>query len=61
MEALWFGVPMVAVPQAADQFANAAQIAQLGIGRTLLRDGIGSQDLKGAVSDIDGTRPWPND
>ncbi len=31
-EALWFGVPTVAIPQAVDQFANAARLAELGAG-----------------------------
>ncbi|WP_156399449.1 macrolide family glycosyltransferase [Rhodococcus sp. Leaf278] len=31
-EALWFGVPTVAVPQAVDQFGNAAMLAELGVG-----------------------------
>lgn len=32
MEALSFGVPMVAVPQAWDQYLNGSRIAQLGVG-----------------------------
>ncbi|MDZ7930830.1 MAG: macrolide family glycosyltransferase [Rhodococcus sp. (in: high G+C Gram-positive bacteria)] len=31
-EALWFGVPTVAIPQAVDQFGNAAMLAELGVG-----------------------------
>ena len=34
-EALWFGVPSVAVPQAADQFGNAVMLQALGVGRQL--------------------------
>ncbi len=34
-EGLWFGVPMVAVPQAVDQPANAAQLAALGVATVL--------------------------
>lgn len=34
-EGLWFGVPMVAVPQAVDQPANAARLEALGVGRHL--------------------------
>jgi MGT family glycosyltransferase len=34
-EALWSGVPCVAVPQAVDQFANAARLAELGVGVVL--------------------------
>jgi MGT family glycosyltransferase len=32
-EGLWYGVPMVAVPQAVDQFMNADRIVELGVGR----------------------------
>ncbi|MBL7255388.1 glycosyl transferase [Actinoplanes sp. LDG1-01] len=34
-EGLSCGVPMIAAPQAADQFQNAEQLAALGIGRTI--------------------------
>ncbi len=34
-EALWYGVPTVALPQAVDQPANAAQLEALGVGRQL--------------------------
>ena len=34
-EALWFGVPTVAYPQAVDQFANAERLAALGLGRPI--------------------------
>lgn len=34
-EGLWFGVPMVAVPQAVDQPANAARLETIGVGRHL--------------------------
>jgi MGT family glycosyltransferase len=32
VESLWFGVPTVAVPQAVDQFTNAAQLEAIGAG-----------------------------
>ncbi|CRZ16580.1 macrolide family glycosyltransferase [Mycolicibacterium neworleansense] len=34
-EGLWFGVPMVAIPQAVDQPANAARLETIGVGRHL--------------------------
>lgn len=34
-EGLWYGVPMVAVPQAVDQPANAARLEHIGVGRHL--------------------------
>ncbi|GAA3024335.1 glycosyltransferase, MGT family [Actinokineospora globicatena] len=35
MEALHFAVPMIAIPQAVDQFLNAPRIAELGLGTHL--------------------------
>jgi MGT family glycosyltransferase len=35
MESLVLGVPMVVAPQAADQFANAGRVAELGLGRAV--------------------------
>lgn len=34
-EGLWHGVPMVAVPQAVDQFGNADRLVELGVARRL--------------------------
>jgi MGT family glycosyltransferase len=34
-EGLWHGVPMLAVPQAVDQFANADRLVELGVARRL--------------------------
>ena len=34
-EGLWHGVPMVAVPQAVDQFANADRLVELGVAHRL--------------------------
>lgn len=34
-EGLWYGVPMIAVPQAVDQPANAAHLEEIGAGRYL--------------------------
>jgi len=36
-ESLWFGVPTVAIPQAVDQFTNAAQLESIGAGRAPAR------------------------
>ncbi|MEW5809641.1 MAG: macrolide family glycosyltransferase [Actinomycetota bacterium] len=37
-EALWFGVPTVALPQAVDQPANADRLEEIGVGRHLRAD-----------------------
>ncbi|OZF34917.1 UDP glycosyltransferase [Rhodococcus sp. 14-2496-1d] len=49
-EALWFGVPTVAVPQAVDQFGNAAMLAELGVGVHLEFEKVTSASLAGAVA-----------
>lgn len=48
-EALWFGVPTVAVPQAVDQFDNAARLADLGVGRHLTADPPSAAELRDAL------------
>jgi MGT family glycosyltransferase len=37
-EALWYAVPMIAVPQAVDQPLNSAHLETLGVGRHLIGD-----------------------
>ncbi|MGW4065737.1 macrolide family glycosyltransferase [Amycolatopsis sp. NPDC004747] len=51
-EALWFGVPTVAIPQAADQFGNAAQLEALGVGRHLPADAVTASTLREAVDEV---------
>ncbi|MFG1637840.1 macrolide family glycosyltransferase [Pseudonocardia alni] len=48
-EGLWHGVPMVAVPQAVDQFGNADRIAALGVGEQLPADAVTPETLREAV------------
>ncbi len=49
VEALWFGVPTVAIPLAAEQFGNAAILAALGVGEQLAADRISPPLLRVAV------------
>ncbi|MCA1188872.1 glycosyl transferase [Saccharopolyspora sp. 6V] len=49
MEALHAGVPMIAIPQAAEQFANAARIAELGLGVHLPKEEATPQALRAAL------------
>ena len=49
-EALWFGVPTVAVPQAVDQFGNAAMLADLGVGVHLEFEQVTAANLADAVA-----------
>lgn len=51
-EALWFGVPMVAIPQAVDQFVNGPQIEELGVGRHLPADEVTAETLGRAVREV---------
>ncbi|MCJ0979986.1 UDP glycosyltransferase [Rhodococcus sp. ARC_M12] len=50
-EALWFGVPTVAVPQAVDQFGNAAMLAELGVGVHLEFEKVTAASLADAVAE----------
>jgi MGT family glycosyltransferase len=51
-ESLWFGVPTVAIPQAADQFGNAAQLESLGVGRHLPASSVTAASLRKAVDEV---------
>jgi UDP:flavonoid glycosyltransferase YjiC (YdhE family) len=49
VESLWFGVPTVAIPQAVDQFLNAAKLADLGAGVQLPAEQLTGESLRAAV------------
>lgn len=51
-EGLACGVPMVAVPQAADQFANAETLQRLGVARVLPKEEADAQALLEAVRHV---------
>ena len=48
-EALWYTVPMVAIPQAVDQPLNAAQLEALGVGRHLTGDPPDPREIGDAI------------
>ncbi|MEV4836392.1 macrolide family glycosyltransferase [Nonomuraea sp. NPDC049486] len=52
MEGLHHGVPLVAVPQMAEQRANADRIAELGLGKTLPPGQVTAGTLWQAVEDV---------
>ncbi|WAZ24776.1 glycosyltransferase [Streptomyces cinnabarinus] len=60
MEALSFGVPMVAIPQMSEQRANADRLAELGLGVTLHRGEVTAGTLRdaavGALADTSRAR-----
>lgn len=56
-EGLWQGVPMVAVPQAVDQFDNAARLAELGVARHLPAEDATPSALREALLSLEELRP----
>lgn len=57
VESLWFGVPTVAIPQAVDQFTNAAQLGALGAGVQLSGEQLDAGRLRAAVDAAAGCAP----
>ncbi|WP_407641711.1 nucleotide disphospho-sugar-binding domain-containing protein [Amycolatopsis panacis] len=53
-ESLWYGVPTVAIPQAVDQFGNAAQLESLGVGTHLPAEEVTAETLRAAVDKVTG-------
>jgi MGT family glycosyltransferase len=51
-EGLWYGVPMVAIPQAVDQPANADQLERIGVGRHLRNDPPSASEIRDAILDV---------
>jgi MGT family glycosyltransferase len=49
IEALWYGVPTVAIPQAVDQPANAAQLEAIRAGRHLTADPPAAAQIRDAI------------
>lgn len=54
MEALRYAVPLIAVPQAGDQFPNAERIAELGLGEWLPREDVTVERLREALFRVSG-------
>ncbi|MFE0023837.1 macrolide family glycosyltransferase [Amycolatopsis sp. NPDC059021] len=54
-ESLWYGVPTVAIPQAADQFGNAAKLEELGVGKHLPAEEVTAATLRSAVDEVAGS------
>lgn len=51
-EALYHAVPMVAVPQGADQFSNTRQLVELGVARHIDTEDATAEELREAVTSI---------
>jgi UDP:flavonoid glycosyltransferase YjiC (YdhE family) len=52
MEALYFAVPMLAVPQQPEQAATAGRIQDLGLGRQLAPEDVTPQVLRAAAESV---------
>ncbi|GAA2517793.1 macrolide family glycosyltransferase [Pilimelia columellifera] len=53
-EALWTGTPVIAVPQAVDQFTNADKLVELGVGRRLETTSATAQVLWETLMELTG-------
>lgn len=53
-EGLFHGVPMIAVPQGAEQFANADQLVSLGVARRIDTEDATPQALRTALTELTG-------
>jgi MGT family glycosyltransferase len=53
-EGLFTGVPMIAVPQAADQFANADRLVELGVARRVDTEHATAAVLRAALTELTG-------
>ncbi|WP_327147768.1 macrolide family glycosyltransferase [Nocardia sp. NBC_01329] len=51
-EGLLAGVPMIAVPQAAEQFRNADRLVELGVARRIDTDAATPEDLRAVLTDL---------
>ncbi|WP_035853321.1 macrolide family glycosyltransferase [Cryptosporangium arvum] len=51
-EGLYCGTPMIAAPQAADQFTNADQLAALGVGRVVDSATVTAAELRAALLEL---------
>jgi MGT family glycosyltransferase len=52
MEALYYGVPLITVPQMPEQVANADRVQELGLGERLDADTLTPQTLRAAIARV---------
>ena len=53
MESIYFGVPMVLIPQQPEQYMNAQRVVELGMGVLLEKENLTPQTLRDAVERVD--------
>jgi MGT family glycosyltransferase len=54
-EGLWTGTPMIAAPQAVDQFANADALVAAGVARRVDSDTVTADELRTALLELTGS------
>ena len=52
VEGLWTGTPMIAAPQATDQFANADALVAAGVARRVDSESVSAADLRAALLEL---------
>jgi MGT family glycosyltransferase len=55
VEGLWTGTPMIAAPQAVDQFANADALVAAGVARRVDSDTVTAEELRAALLELTGS------
>jgi MGT family glycosyltransferase len=55
VEGLWTGTPMIAAPQAVDQFANADALVAAGAARRVDSESVSAVDLRAALLELTGS------
>jgi MGT family glycosyltransferase len=61
MESIWFGVPMIGIPQMPEQIMTAMRIEELGLGKAFPdRNRVTSESLRVAIEDILNKKSFRN-
>jgi MGT family glycosyltransferase len=55
VEGLWTGTPMIAAPQAVDQFGNADALVAAGVARRVDSESVTADELRGALLELTGS------
>ncbi|MHA6622986.1 macrolide family glycosyltransferase [Pseudonocardia sp. DLS-67] len=55
VEGLWSGTPMIAAPQAVDQFENADALVAAGVARRVDSDSVTADELRAALLELTGS------
>jgi MGT family glycosyltransferase len=55
VEGLWTGTPMIAAPQAVDQFGNADALVAAGVARRIDSDTVTPEELRAALTELTGS------